>query len=60
MSELKEAPASEKKLKQVVYEGVTEARRPTVVRILWISGAIKVDAAKTGDTYTITATFEVP
>ncbi|NQE60975.1 hypothetical protein [Caulobacter sp. RHG1] len=60
MSELHETPASEKKLKQVVYEGVTEERRPTVIRILWLSKAIKVDAVKTGETYTITALIEVP
>lgn len=46
-------------LKQYVYTGVSEEQRPTLVADLWRDGAIRVDVVKKGDTYTITATFEV-
>lgn len=55
-----EAPSSTNKVTQDVYEGVKEARRATLVGILWASGATKVDVSKNTDgTYTITATFPV-
>lgn len=53
-----ETPTNSIKVTQDVYEGVTEARRPTVVGSLWASGALRVDVFKNTDgTYTITATF---
>ena len=51
-------PSSSTKVTQDVYEGVTEARRPTLVGILWASGALRVEVFKAADgTYTVTATF---
>jgi hypothetical protein len=56
-----ETPTSRTKVTQDVYEGVTEVRRPTLVGILWASGAVRVEVLKADDgTYTITATFPVP
>ena len=45
-------------LTQDVYTGVTERQRPALVGGLWASGAIRVEVVKTGDTYTVTATFK--
>jgi hypothetical protein len=53
-----ETPSHSTKVTQDVYEGVAESRRPTLIGILWASGALRVETFKAADgTYTVTATF---